>query len=151
MKIPALSFLAALALAGGCAFGGSKAPPVRAAGPEERLVLESSTLTSLALLEAAVGSFVRAAGKPPRRLEDLAPDHIPHLPILELGLSAHPEGSQVHNYGPGVLEGGELREALLQDTGRWGYAVEGNRARVFVDCAHLSSRGRSWHKERGAL
>lgn len=138
-------------LLGGCAFGGRAPAEPRQAGPEERLILESSTLTNLAFLEASLGAFLKANGKPPARLEQLVPDFIGNLPALELGLAAHADGAEVHDYGPGVLENGTLRESMLKDTGRWGYAVEGDRARVFVDCTHESSRARPWFKERGAL
>ncbi len=151
MKTPLVAVLASLALSGGCAFGGRPRAEPRQAGPEERLILESSTLTSLALLEASVGTFTRDKGRPPARLEDLVPDHIGQLPVVELGLAAHPDAAEAFNYGPGVLENGALREGMLRDSGRWGYAVEGGSARVFVDCTHESSRGRPWFKERGAL
>lgn len=151
MKGALAASLVFMMFSGGCAFGGRAPAEPREAGPEERLIMESSTLTSLALLEASLGTFTRDRGKPPARLEELVPDHIGSIPALELGLAAHRDGAEVHDYGPGVLENGALRESMLKDTGRWGYAVEGSRARVFVDCTHESSRARPWFKERGAL
>jgi hypothetical protein len=45
--------------------------------------------------------------------------------------------------------GGKIDGTRLKDTGRWGYASNGRRVIVFIDCTHPDSRGKPWHRARG--
>lgn len=145
MRALALSLAALLAA---CRFGGEERQPKNQAPvtEEERVRLDSETLSELAALEAALSSYVKTKARAPARLEDLAPDFIPAIPYLELGLPGHPPTDRVEVYPRGVRPAPET----LRDTGRWGYAP-GPSPAVFVDCTHPDSRGRAWYSEKGAF
>lgn len=146
-----LALLLAASLAG-CAFGGSsrgRAPKHRLT-EAERLAAESQALSSLAALEAAVAGFAKTKGAPPRRLEDVVPLYLPEMPVLDLGLEAHPLTRESSLFPAEILQDGAPDPARLRDSGRWGY-IAGAAPLVFIDCTHQSSRLRPWHLERGVF
>lgn len=145
-----LLFLAAAALA---ACGGLRDEAARELDAtfksSELQVKESRTLASLGKLEASLADYAKHEGKVPQRLEDLIPKYLAEMPAVELGLRAHRDASGAKTYPGSVLRGGQVDGTRIGDSGRWGYVFTEERAVVFVDCSHLSSRGKPWYQERG--
>ena len=102
---------------------------------------ESRTLSALAALELAVAHYRADKGAPPPRLSDVAPRFLPKIPPAQVDLPGHGPNAEVAVYAAGEDPG--------RDTGGWGYRPA--TGEVFVDCTHLSSRGKPWNRERGAL
>ncbi len=115
----------------------------------ENQVKESRTLASLGKLEASLADHTKHEKKIPARLEDLIPKYLAEMPAVELGLREHRDSSAAKNYPTSVLRGGQVDGTRIGDTGKWGYVFTEDRVVVFVDCTHLSRRGKPWYQERG--
>ncbi len=111
--------------------------------------VESRTLTHLSTLEQSVSDFYRAEKRVPEKLEELIPKYLSEIPQVELGVKGHSTNNDVRLYPAEVIQDGAIDGVRIRDTGRWGYAVKGNRVIIFVDCVHRTSKGNPWYQERG--
>lgn len=115
----------------------------------ENQVKESRTLAGLGRLEASLADHAKHENKVPAKLEDLIPKYLAEMPAVELGLREHKDTGAARNYPSSVLRGGQIDGTRIGDTGKWGYAFTEDRVVVFVDCTHLTRRGKPWYQERG--
>ena len=63
-----------------------------------------------------------------------------------LAVKGHKDSSEVRYYPASVISGGVINGAMLSDKGGWGFAYNGERVIVFVNCTHRSLRGGPWYK-----
>jgi hypothetical protein len=153
-------FLAA-AFAGLCAAGCSQAdmkldsrpPSTREMTDEvrrsDRQTAESLTLSRLSAIERSLNDYIRAEGRIPRKLEEMAPKYIAEIPEATLGLRGHRDASSVKYYPADVIVDGQINGSRLKDTGGWGYAYNSRQVIVFVDCVHKMMDGKFWYQARG--
>jgi len=140
----------------GCRFGGPGFKSKPSGGMEgevetaDRYSRESHTLSSLAILERAVASYVRDH-KIPDTLDVLIPDYLAEIPVAELAVEDHEDTSKVMYYPADIIRGGAIDGTKLKDSGKWGYVHNDHQVIIFVDCIHLNSRGKPWYAERGVF
>ncbi|MBI3550299.1 MAG: hypothetical protein HY078_14765 [Elusimicrobia bacterium] len=150
-----LPFLLAVAAAGcGFTFGLKNE---RSAGIEseiqrsERNTRESRTLSNLAAIENALSDFIKAEGKIPPRLDFLVPKYLSEVPSCDSAIGHHKESNDVRVYPSTVIRNGAIDGSQIRDTGNWGYVFNDRQVIVFVDCKHMSTRGKPWYLERGVF
>lgn len=147
-----LGLVALLSCLGGCTLlGGDRieqevATSVR---DNDRQILESRTLGSLAKLEASIADYIKTEGRIPAKLEDLIPKYLAEMPTVENGISKHRETSASKIYPSDILRDGVVQGTRLADSGRWGYVFNDRQVVVFVDCTHQDSKGNPWYQQRG--
>lgn len=141
----------AASLAGCGTFGGDRIEQEVATSirDNDRQVLESRTLGSLAKLEASIADYIKTEGRIPAKLEDLIPKYLAEMPTVETGVSKHRENSAAKIYPADVLRDGVVQGTRISDSGRWGYVFNERQVVVFVDCTHQDSKGNPWYQQRG--
>lgn len=111
----------------------------------------SRTLSSLAKLEEALASFVKAERRIPDSLDELIPKYLAEIPSVEIDVRGHRDNALVKAYPTSVLRDGQIDGSQLKDSGRWGYVHNERQIVVFVDCTHPSGNGMPWYREKGAF
>lgn len=147
-----LGIVALLASLAGCGtFGGDRIEQEVASSvrDNDRQILESRTLGSLAKLEASLADYIKTEGRIPGKLEDLIPKYLAEMPTVETGVSKHRETSASKIYPADILRDGVVQGTRLSDSGRWGYVFNERQVVVFVDCTHQDSKGTPWYQQRG--
>ena len=143
----------ALAAAAGCASMGLA--PDRSPGVEseiqdaERRAHEDRTRSALAAMEVGLADFLKAEGGVPAKLDALIPKYLSEIPVADVGLRAHSASADVKYYPAEVIQDEMVDGTRLRDTGRWGFAFNGRRAILFVDCTHKTTLGELWYQVRG--
>lgn len=139
-------FLTAAAVLAGCALTRDER------SSSDVQIRESRTLSALFQLEQAVAAYYKAKGKIPPTLDALIPQYLASMPAVEISApGGHRDTSRVEIYPSKALRGGQVDGSQIKDTGRWGYVFNDRQVVVFIDCTHLSSRGKPWYRERGAF
>lgn len=115
----------------------------------ERLSLESRTLSSLAAIERSLNDYIRAKKGIPGKLDLLLPEYLAEIPAVVTGVLGHKDSSRVRYYQAGIISGGQVDGARIDDTGGWGYVYNDHQVIVFVDCTHKTMKGMLWYQMRG--
>jgi hypothetical protein len=148
-----LGLVVLLALAGCKGFGlrdESAAELERNFQDSDRKIRETRTMSGLAEMETALGSYIKTEKRIPERLEALVPKYLAEIPNVDIAAGGHHETSAVKYYGVDILRAGQIDGTRLKDTGKWGYVHNDRQVVIFVDCTHPSSRGKSWYQEKGS-
>jgi hypothetical protein len=117
----------------------------------ELMASESRTLSSLAALERSLNDFIKSKRHIPVKLDELVPEYLGKIPVLELGIPGHKDTDRVQYYPASIIVNGQVNGRRLKDTGFWGYAFNDRQVIVFVDCTHKSMRGAPWYQARGVF
>lgn len=154
MRRGGFSLLCAVIFSGCAAYIGSDAVSQRVSqevAHSERLASESLTMSRLTALERSLSDFILAEGRVPKSLEDLIPRYIAEIPESVLGIRGHKDSNVVTYYRPHVINGGLINGAELRDRGGWGYAFNGKRVILFVNCTHATLKGEPWFRKGTGL
>ncbi|MBI4345377.1 MAG: hypothetical protein HY553_00875 [Elusimicrobia bacterium] len=116
----------------------------------ERAERENQTVSALAALERSVDDYYRHEHQIPEKLDRLVPKYLGEIPAADTAIRGHGSSSRVRYYPANVIRDGVIDGTKLKDTGGWGYAFNGRKVIVFVDCTHPNSRQRPWYREAGA-
>ena len=110
-----------------------------------RKSIEDETRRELRFLRSVEGFYYSDTGDthpPDLAYLTLTGKYLARIPTVKTG--HHDKTNEVQIYmGEVCANYGQLR-----DTGRWGYVADPNapcNGKIFVDCTHTDSRGKSWH------
>lgn len=112
----------------------------------ETMAAESLTMSRLSAIERSMADYIKAKGAVPKTLDELVPEYLAEVPDVTLGIRGHRDTKEVVYYPPSAIQNNVINGTEIRDRGGWGYAFNGERVIVFVDCTHPSTKRRPWYR-----